>query len=113
MKGAAKKRTCGSSHPRKWFHEDAFGQLRADAYPHITNLANDICLLTQELDLLLFAKTHFAQAMGHLTRSRKLLDPHSRSGAHLAQGANEWLAALRFHSSRLAHRGRAYGIWDG
>src|SRR5947208_195299 len=73
------------SHPRQGFDDDLGGERRADADAHIANLADHVGLLTEQLDLLLFAETHFAEAMRHFRRSGKLLDADCRSCAHLAE----------------------------
>src|SRR5262249_36015551 len=103
MKAAAKRRTWRFwlRHPRQRFHQDFFGQLRADAHAHLANLADDIRLLAEKLDFLFFTESHLAKPMGHFRRGRKLLDSHSRPRAHLAQGARKWLAALRFRTCRM------------
>jgi hypothetical protein len=62
--------------------------------------------LAEELDLLLFAEAHFPEAVSDLGIGGKLFDPHSRPGAHLAQGAHERLAAFALATIRwmIAHQ---------
>src|SRR2546427_5695629 len=73
-------------------NEDAFRQLRADAKTGIANLANNTRLAAHQPNLLLFAKTHFAQAMTDFRGRGKLLDPHGGSSHDAAQGAEEWIS---------------------
>jgi hypothetical protein len=51
------------------FDHDFFRQLSADAESRVANLADDMGVLADEPDFLLFAKAHFAQAAGDFRRT--------------------------------------------
>ena len=48
-------------------------QLRADPQPHIAYLADNIGVLGQKTDFLLFAEAHFPKPMGYFRWRIKLL----------------------------------------
>jgi hypothetical protein len=86
-------RTSGSPLRVERFNEDFFRELSADPEADIADLANDVRLLGEKADFLLFAKTHFAQAMLHFRRSGKLLDADGSAGADAIQWADKRLKA--------------------
>jgi hypothetical protein len=69
------------------FYYYGFGQLRAETQAGIANHANKIWLSANELYLLVFAKTEFAQPFGDLRRSGQFLNADSSARNHPAQGA--------------------------
>jgi hypothetical protein len=78
-----------------WLDQNLFGQLRADPQAHIANLANNVRLLGEQPDFLLFAKAHFPETMSDLWGRGKLLDPNRGASPHAAERANEWLRTFR------------------
>ena len=84
----------------KRFDNDFLGELSTDAKPHIANLANDIRLLREQSDFLLFAKPHFTQAMLHFRSGGELLDANRSACADVAQRTHERLLAfgIRLHA---------------
>jgi hypothetical protein len=66
------------------FDQDLLSKLCADAQPHIADLADDIRMLGQKPDFLLFAKTHLTKPMRDLGRGRKLLDANGSACANVA-----------------------------
>jgi hypothetical protein len=101
----------GDFSPGDLLDQDFFRQPLADAQAGIADLAYQARLAAEELDLLFFAETHFAQAMRHLRRGGKLFNAHVRPRPHTAERAQERLGTrlpslilgmLRFvHPARL------------
>ena len=79
---------------RQRLDQNLFRQSRADAEARVANLANQIGVPAQELDLLLFAKTHFAQAMCNFRCRGELFDPNGHARIDAAQWAEERLRAI-------------------
>ena len=87
--------------------QNLFRELRADAQPHIANLANNIRMLSEQSHLLLFAETHLAKPMRDVRRSRKLFDPDRSARPNMAQRTDKRLRTfrIRFYPNRtIAHR---------
>ena len=76
------------------FDQDFFRQALADAKPGVANLAQQAGLTAEQLDLLFFAKAHFAEPMGHFRGSGELFDAHIDARAHAAKRTQEWLGTL-------------------
>lgn len=76
------------------FNNDFLGQLHTDTEPDIANLADNIRVLGEKTDFLLFAKAHFAEAMLHLGRGGEFLDSDGSSCADVTKGTNERLLAF-------------------
>ena len=65
-------------------NNDLLGKLRTDPQTYVANLADNIGMLRQKPDLLLFAKPHFAEAMGDFRRRCKLLDSNGSACTNVA-----------------------------
>ncbi len=70
----------------KRFDKNAFSELGAETETGVADQANEVGLACHELDLLIFAKTHFAQPGTNIRRPRKALDSHSGTGNY----ATKW-----------------------
>ena len=77
-------------------HQNAFGKFGTDSKAGVTNLADEISTPADQLDLLLYAKTHLTQALGDFTGCGELLDTNHRAGPNAAQWADGWLCAVTF-----------------
>jgi hypothetical protein len=71
--------------------QDFFGEALADAESGVADLADNAGLAAEELDFLLFAEAHFAEAMSHFSRDGKLLNAHVRARPHAAERTQERL----------------------
>ena len=67
-----------------WLDNDFLGQLRTDAQPNITNLADDIGVLRQKSDFLFFAEAHFAEPVGDFRSSRELFNSNGSACPNVA-----------------------------
>jgi len=83
---------------RDRLNPDRFRQFRTDAKPDIADLADEVGLLAEQLDLLVFTEAHFAQTMGDFRRGGKLSDPAGHADAHLGERTDE---RLRTPSGRV------------
>ena len=86
----------------KRFDQNLLRELGADSHSNIANLADDICVLGEQANLLFLAKPHFTQPVLDLWRRGKLLDAHVSAGTNVTQWADERLRTFRV---RLNHNG--------
>jgi len=98
----------------KGLDENFIGQASADAQAGVADLADQVAVTAEELDFLFLAKTHFAEAMGHLGRGGQLLDAHGDAGVDLAQRAEERLGTrtILVARRRLRLRLRLLHVWN-
>lgn len=65
-------------------NDDLLSELRADAQTDVAHLTNDIGVLSQKANLLLFAKAHFPETMRDFGGGGKLLDANGSACANVA-----------------------------
>jgi hypothetical protein len=73
---------------------DGLGEISADAEADVADLANDVGVAADELDLLIFAEAHFAEAMGDFRRGGQLFDANRHTSLDLIQRAGIRVLAL-------------------
>lgn len=64
-------------------NHDGLGELLGDAEAGVADLTDEIGVAADEFDLLIFAKTHFAQTAADFGGGFQLLDTDSATGLHL------------------------------
>lgn len=67
-----------------FFDHDRFTQLRTDAQPGITDLADKVAIRTQQFHRLFLVKAHFPQPLFDLGGGRQMFDANDSAGPHLA-----------------------------
>lgn len=106
---ALKHRIFGVGHPRmpssthrfrfgERFDENGVGELFAERQPCVADLADKIGLPGQQLDLLIFAKSQFAEAVAHVRFSGKVLDANHRTSPHPAEWADLCPGTMAFQN---------------
>jgi len=84
-------------------HQDGVSQFYAEAETNVADLADEVGLLAEKFDLLVFAEAHLAEAMGNFGRGGKLFDPAGGTHPQLAEWTDERLFTTRggLHGGRL------------